>query len=98
MNLLQGGKISFDRCKTSIIKSCQNVTRYLKDLEVLEDHYRKEEERREVERVMVALAKKRRPFVQIDAVAAWNMQHVKTHANVVVATVMPRAALARGWS
>ena len=75
MNFLQGGKITMETCKSGIIKSCQNVARYLKDLELLESHYRNERCVAEQIRVSKVLAARKRPFVDIPAVKKWLQQY-----------------------
>lgn len=75
MNLLQSGKIKFDTAREGVVRSCQNVTRYLKDLEVLEEHYRKIEIQREIVRVQLALQARRKPFIEIEQVQRWKRQY-----------------------
>ena len=75
MIFLQGGKITMETCKSGIIKSCQIVARYLKDLEMLETHYRNEKCEAEQRRVSKVLAARKRPFIDIPAVKAWLQQY-----------------------
>ena len=70
MNYLQAGKISFDTCRSAVIKTCQNVGRYLKDLDLIERVHREAEVEEEVKRVAEALAKRRRPFITLGDVDA----------------------------
>jgi hypothetical protein len=75
MNLLQGQKISFDVCKESVLLSCQNVGRYLKDLEHVEQHFRQKEIEQEIVRVQRVLAGRRRPFCSLEQVQVWQNQY-----------------------
>jgi hypothetical protein len=75
MNFLQSGKISFDVCKAGVIRTCQNVAKYLKDLEVLEQSYRQADIDEEVKRVAAILSRKRRPFLSLEPVARWKAQY-----------------------
>lgn len=75
MNFLQGGKITMETCKSGIIKSCQNVARYLTDLQMLETHYRNEKFEAEQRRVSKVLAARKRPFIDIPSVQTWLQQY-----------------------
>ena len=77
MNMLQGQKISFDTCKEAVLKTCQNVGRYLKDLEVVEQNYRQKEIDEEVVRVQRVLALRRRPFLSLPVVLKWKQQYLE---------------------
>ena len=75
MNMLQAKKISFDTCKEAVLKTCQNVGKYLKDLEVVEEHHRMKEIVEEVARVQRVLALRRRPFMTLPVVVKWQKQY-----------------------
>jgi len=75
MNMLQGQKITFDTCKEAVVKTCQNVGRYLKDLEVVEQNHRMKEIEEEVARVQRVLALRRRPFLTLPVVLEWQHQY-----------------------
>ena len=77
MNMLQGQKITFDTCREAVLKTCQNVGRYLKDLEVVEQNYRMKEIDEEVARVQRVLALRRRPFLSLPVVLKWQQQYLE---------------------
>lgn len=75
MNLLQSQKISFDKCREAVLRTCQNVGRYLKDLDMVEQHFRQKEIEAEVQRAERVLASRRRPFCNLPEVVEWRKQY-----------------------
>ena len=75
MNLLQSQKISFDTCREAVLSTCQNVGRYLKDLDQVEQHFRQKEIEAEVQRAQRVLAGRRRPFCNLPEVVEWRKQY-----------------------
>lgn len=75
LNLLQQDKITPAVCRAAVLRTCQNVAKYLKDLETLEQERLKEETRAEQHRVMEVLAKRRKPFRVLPVVQQWRRQY-----------------------
>ena len=58
------------------MQSCQNVTKYLKDMETLDDELRRRETEAESFRVLTVLNGLARPFHQLPEVEEWKLQYL----------------------
>ncbi len=75
VNLLQCKKITLETAKRLIVKSCQNVTKYLKDLETVEQERIRDQTALESDRVLTVLNRMAKPFVILAEVQLWERQY-----------------------
>lgn len=74
LNLLQCRKITHATAKSLIVKSCQNVSKYMQDLQVLEEEQARCQAEAASRRVLSALNDMAKPFHCLPEVEEWKKQ------------------------